>query len=165
MNAELLKKWIEDESIIEEFKGEVFLNKKILAYPYIEDKSTSVGLSHLTTPDGKSLGKQVYELHNLWKVIAVGYAVDSPIKVGDIVSLEDSMLIPPMIDAKHPVGNNPENPHRMVYGNPLDRLYPYRFNEDKLDKMPVAGERTEYMLHFLPYELFTVIWNKENLMS
>lgn len=163
MIEEKLRSWLDDNTVIDEFKNTVFLNKKVLVYPYIEDKSTSAGLAHLTTPDGKSLGEQVYELHNIWKVIAVGHSADTPISVGDIVSLDDNMLIPPMIDAKHPVGNNPDNPHRVVYGNPLDRLFPFRFNEDKLGKMTTAGERTKYMLHFLPLELITVIWDKNEI--
>lgn len=164
MNLEKMINWVEDTAIVDEYSHTTFLHKKLLIYPYIEDKSTSVGLAHLTTPEGKSLGEQVYELYNLWKVIAIGASVDIPVKVGDIVSLDDNMLIPPMVDAKHPVGNSPDNPHRVIYGNPLDRLFPFRFNEDKLGKLTSAGERTKYMLHLLPQELITVVWDKRDIL-
>ena len=159
------KTWIQDSTLIDLFCTTTFMNKKVLLEPFIEDKSNSAALAHLTTSDGRPLGETVYELHNYWKVIAKGHSVDFPVNVGDIVSIEDNMLIPPMIDAKHPVGNNPDNPHRVVMGNPLDRLFPFRFQEDKFDGIGSPGERTKYMLHYIPQELVTIVWDKKQLLD
>ncbi|HMT01797.1 MAG TPA: hypothetical protein PKD00_00565 [Burkholderiales bacterium] len=158
------KEWLRQEEIIENYRTSRFLGKKVLIQPFIEDKSKSVALQNLVGPSGRPLGETMYVLHNYWRVIAIG-EITKNISVGDIVSIEDSMLIPPINDIKHPVGNSPDNPKRLIYGNPLDRIFPFRFQDDKFEVIIEPGKRTEEMLHYLPEDLIVLVWNKEELLT
>ena len=157
------KEWLNENEQVEKYSNTRFLGKKVLLEPFIEDQSQSEGLRELVSSDGSSLGKTMYVLHNYWKVVAIGEDGVRQLEVGDIVSIMDSMLVPPLMDMKHPVGNSPDNPHRVTYGNPLDRLVPYRFQDDKFNAVIEPGKRTEAMLHYLPEDLVDLIWDKTDL--
>jgi hypothetical protein len=74
---------------------------------------------------------------------------------GDIVSLQDVLVEPPIVDMQHPVGNDPSKPKRPVFGRPLQAMESYSFDCSKTMEK-------DYKLDFvylIPQEFITVKHN------
>jgi hypothetical protein len=115
--------------------------------------------SNLITLDGnpvsKSYGKEVY---NVAKVVLLGTGVkDSPVQVGDIVSVPDEMLeaIPDGSRGFKDVQGVAEPKAGYI---PLGKIMPFIYLKDKL------GKPTNDLLFIIPISWIKVIHNKDVLI-
>ena len=69
---------------------------------------------------------------------------------GEIVSISDVEMIPPIIGMKPPKGNRPDERQKPIYGNPLDKLLQFSYSIDK------AG--AEFGCFLLPNTYITTIY-------
>ena len=121
---------------IPKFDFEIMKDNHVLVQVYFHE-------SEIITPD-KSMPT---EIKNIFRVLLD----EGEYKVGDIVSLEDSLVEPPITNWKNPEGNDPNKQARPVYGPPLSNLQTFSFDCDK------TGEGERLRLTFLVPKEFIVI--------
>jgi hypothetical protein len=110
------------EKDLPKFDYELYNEDKILVQIYLDKKEIA----------SKILGvdKAASEIKNLFKVLKV-HKNFKALKEGDIVSLEDSYIEPPIVSWKNPEGNDPGKTARPVYGDALQNLITFSFDTIK----------------------------------
>jgi hypothetical protein len=133
------------EKDLPKFDYELYNEDKVLVQIYLDKKEIASKLI--------GVDKAASEIKNLFKVLKVHKNFED-LKEGDVVSLEDSYIEPPIVSWKNPEGNDPNKEARPVYGTALQNLMTFSF-----DTIKTGDEERLELVFLIPHQLITVKHN------
>ena len=129
------------EKEIPKFNFEVVQQGMVLVQVFFSKPESSI----ILTEEVKKAGT---EIRNVFKVLSD----TDKFKAGDLVSLQDHLVEPPIIAMKPSKGNVPGEPERPVFGRPCQAIESYSFDCSKTME-------EDYQLEFvylIPQEFITI---------
>jgi hypothetical protein len=133
------------EQEIPQFDYEIKKEKHLLVQCYAKKSELALQLV--------GVEKQATEIKNAFKVLKAG--PNASYAPGDIVSVSDSFVDRPIVNYKHPEGNDPNKEARPVFGSYLQGMLPFAFYCHKIDE----PEKPLELTFLIPEDLITIKHN------